>query len=154
MQIRNNFKKNVIFIACKLCKIWQYYVYSMVISLSPIKRKTKNIFRLNIWFMLFCRNFIFLVIDAFFFCQICILKISEFTKKRFFSQSVLQSFGALESAPWGWPASQFSNHWAKKSLLLWESHGGSVLQSLLCQLLWYHNKPISKVCFYLCRQIY
>ena len=38
MQIRNNLK-NVIFIAFKWCKIWKYYVYIMVISLSLVERK-------------------------------------------------------------------------------------------------------------------
>ena len=36
-QIRNTFK-NVICIACKWCKIGKYYVYSIVISLSLVKR--------------------------------------------------------------------------------------------------------------------
>ena len=66
MQIRNN-SKNVIFIACKLCKICEYYVYSIVISLSPVKRKKKNAIGLNIWFTLFCCNFKFVVICGFFF---------------------------------------------------------------------------------------
>ena len=38
VQIKYNLK-NVIDIACKWGKICKYYVYSMVISLSPVKRK-------------------------------------------------------------------------------------------------------------------
>ena len=58
VQTENNFK-NIILIACQWSKIWQYYVNSMVISW---KRK----WGLNIWFTLFCRDFIFVVIYAFF----------------------------------------------------------------------------------------
>ena len=60
------FLKNVFFIACKWCKIYKYYVHIVVISLSPVKRKKKNAFGLNIWFLLFCRKFKFVVICAFF----------------------------------------------------------------------------------------
>ena len=83
-QRKNNFK-NIIFIACKWCKIWKYYLYSLVISLSLVKRKKKNAFGLNIWFTLFCHNF---NLSSFtrFFHQIWIPKISEFTKKCFFFQ--------------------------------------------------------------------
>ena len=43
-------------------------------------------------------------------------------------------------------ASRFSNHWAKIISMLWDSHGGSVLQSFLMVLLspsvweWQHRK--------------
>ena len=47
------------------------------------KKKKNNAHGLNIWFTLFCRNLKFVVINAFF-LQICIPKISEFTKKWFF----------------------------------------------------------------------
>ena len=66
VQIRNNFKKNVIFITCKWRKICKYLVSSMVISLSPVKTKKKNAFGLNILFTLFFRNLKFVVIYAFF----------------------------------------------------------------------------------------
>ena len=65
VQIRNNFK-NVILIACKWCKICKNYLYSMVISLSPVKREKNNAFGLNIWFVLFCCDLKFAVIYAFF----------------------------------------------------------------------------------------
>ena len=38
----------------------------MVISLSPVKRKKKNAFGLNIWFTQSCRNFDFVIIYAIF----------------------------------------------------------------------------------------
>ena len=65
MQLRINFK-NVIFIACKWCKICKYYVHSMIVLLSPVKKKKKNAFGLKIWFLLLCHNFKFIVIYAFF----------------------------------------------------------------------------------------
>ena len=49
VQIRNNFK-NIIFIACKWCKICKYYVNSMVKYLNIIFKY------LNIWLTLFCRD--------------------------------------------------------------------------------------------------
>ena len=41
MQIKNNFK-NVIFIACKWCKVFKYSVNSMVISCFYCQKKKKN----------------------------------------------------------------------------------------------------------------
>ena len=86
VKIWNN-SKNVIFIACKRCKICIYYVYSMVISLLPVKRKKKNEFWLNIWFLLFCRDFKFVVIHA---CFLPNLYFQNFRvhKKMFFFSSL------------------------------------------------------------------
>ena len=92
VKIRNNFK-NVIFIACKWCKICKYYVYSMVISLSPVKRKKKNAFGLNIWFTLFCCEFKFVVIYAFFPPNLYSQNFRVY-KKMIFSRSA-------HTAPWG-----------------------------------------------------
>ena len=50
VQIRNNFK-NIIFIAFKWCKIFNYYVNSIIISCSTCQM---NIFGLNIWFTQSC----------------------------------------------------------------------------------------------------
>ena len=83
-QIRNN-SKNVIFKACKWFKICEYYVYSMVISLLPVKKKKKNAFGLNIWFTLCCRYFKFVIIYTFF-RQLCIPKIQS-SQKKVFSRS-------------------------------------------------------------------
>ena len=74
-----NYLKNVIFIAYKWCKICKLYVNSIVVSCSTSQNGEKCI-----WFTLFCRNFQFVVIYAFFFCQIFTSKVSEFTKNDFF----------------------------------------------------------------------
>ena len=63
--IKNNFK-NVIFIVFKWCKICKYHVFSIVISLSPIKRKIIHAFGFKIGFTLFFCNFKVVVIYAFF----------------------------------------------------------------------------------------
>ena len=93
-QIKNNFK-NVIFIACKWCKICKYYVYSisMVISLSPVKRKKKNAFGLNFWFMWFCRDLKFVIIYAFFPPNLYSQKF-RVHKKLFFSPSLPSTSGS------------------------------------------------------------
>ena len=43
VQIRNNLK-NVFFIAFKLCKIYKYYVNSLVISYSTCQKEEKECF--------------------------------------------------------------------------------------------------------------
>ena len=50
MQIRNNWE-NIIFTACKWCKLHKYYVNSMVISCSTCQKKKKNALWLNMLFM-------------------------------------------------------------------------------------------------------
>ena len=87
MQSRNDFK-NVIFIACKWCKICKYSVYSMVVSYSYFPKEEKNAFGLNIWFMLFCQDFKFVVIHVFFSAK---SETQNFRvhKKMFFSKSDL-----------------------------------------------------------------
>ena len=82
MQIRNNFK-NVVFIACNWCKIFKYYVNTMIMSYSYSQKEEKNLFGLNIWSTLFCCVFKFVVIHMFFPPNLK-PKISEFTKKWFF----------------------------------------------------------------------
>ena len=65
MQIINKLK-NVIFIACKWCKVIKLYLNSMVISYSYWQNNKKNAFGLNIGFTLFCCDFKFVVIYGFF----------------------------------------------------------------------------------------
>ena len=65
VQVRNNFQ-NVIFIACKWCKICKYYVNSMVISCSACQKEEKDCILVNILFTQTCRNFNYVVIYALF----------------------------------------------------------------------------------------
>ena len=71
MHIRNNFK-NIIFIACKWCKICKYYVNSMVISCSTCQKEEKECIWVNIWLRFFlsqfqiCRNLHFFLLKIFF----------------------------------------------------------------------------------------
>ena len=82
VQIRNNFK-NIIFEACKWCKICKYYVNSMAISCSTCQKKEKE-WTLVKYLLLRC----FVVISnlsqftQFFSAKFCIPKVSEFTKKK------------------------------------------------------------------------
>ena len=56
----------------------------MVISLSPVKRKKKKAFWLNIWFTLLCHNFKFFVIYAFFSANSVFPKFQSSQKNGFF----------------------------------------------------------------------
>ena len=96
MQSRNYFK-NVIFIACKWCIIFRYYVNSMAISYSYCQKKKKNAFWLNISFTLFWCIFKFVVIHVFFSTK---FKTQHFRvhKKMFFSKSCAVYF-SLEGCP-------------------------------------------------------
>ena len=84
VQSRNNFK-NIIFIACKWCKICKYYENNIVISCSTCQKEEKE--------CMFVKCLIYSVLLQFQICcnlrilfhQICIPKISEFTI--FFSKS-------------------------------------------------------------------
>ena len=65
VKIRNNLK-NIIFIACKWCKLSKYFVNNMVISCSTCQKKKKNAFGLSMWFTQSCCNLDFVVIYVFF----------------------------------------------------------------------------------------
>ena len=78
---KKNFK-NVIFIGCQWCEICKYYVYSIVISLSPVKRKKIYAFWWNIWFTLFCRIFKFVFIYAGFFLTKSVFLKSKSSQKK------------------------------------------------------------------------
>ena len=73
VQFRNYFK-NIIFIACKWCKICKYFVDSMVISWSTCQKEEKEYLIYTVlWRFQICRNL------RVFFCLICVPKISQFT---------------------------------------------------------------------------
>ena len=64
MQIWNH-RENIIFIACKWCKLCKYYVNSMVILCDTCQQKKNYALGLNMWYMQSCCDFNFCNLNIF-----------------------------------------------------------------------------------------